>query len=56
MDEGIIEIVEGLEVVAEGMWCLVCQVLEDTEDIESKKCVACGCEPSVHVKVKVVTA
>ena len=41
-------------VIATGLWCLICQFIEDDDVIENDRCVSCGCEDGAHQHVKVV--
>lgn len=42
------------EIIAKGNWCLICECLEDEEDIVDGRCIACGCDAGSHQSVKVV--
>ncbi len=55
-DDDIARILGGPQVVAEGNWCLVCQFLEDVEDVQNNRCMSCGCDGGSHIKVKVMSA
>jgi hypothetical protein len=43
------------EVLAEGVWCEVCQYFEEESEWDGNRCLACGCDREVHRDVNVVT-
>jgi len=47
-----------MRTVATGWWCETCEVFEDEDQIDLMneiRCNACGCAPSAHVTVDVIT-